>query len=313
MQLTVRCICDMNKVLLYPRVLFKEYVTAPGIYIAVVLFILLCLFGCLIPVGTREFSVLEILTNRSLYEQACGDLNCNSYVLTYGYDISPWFSVLAPIITGFPAFLIYKQNAEGVRPSILNRMNLRTYTGSLFCTAFLSGCFIALFGIILYGGLIRMTFPPITACPDEFVAMYGSTTWERFLPLLKKCVNCCIACGFFPVLTILLYQVIHDKFLAITLPMVLQYISFKGEIAYSTWYRSLWVESLENGTESSFPSGPLDLISLLFPSRFMDYHTVLGNSVKLPFACFFVVAGLVFIILYYIFKTVIRFSIGEKI
>ena len=295
----------MNNQLRYFGVLCKEYLSSPLCYMSVVLFVLLCAFGNSADVGGSNYSVLELITDRELYRQACTFMQCSSYILTLRYDAMPWFSVVVPVITAFPALMIYEQNSGGICTSILSRIKKQNYCGSLFITAFLSGFLIAMLGIVLYAVLMLFYFPSITAFDDEILlSFYGSTMLERFVPLLKKGINCCFVCGVFPVLTVSIYNIVHDRFLAMTFPMMLQYISLKCSILYASWLYS---------DPSRASDRLLNLFHLLFPSNCMSHYSFWENNLQLPFLCFFIIIGALLVVLYIIFERLIRLSVGGRI
>lgn len=295
----------MKKYIGYSRVLLREYCTYPPIYFAAVLFVLLCAFGPAAQVGSKEYSVLELLTSSELFANAVEDFRCSSYDLMMSFNSSPWFEVVMPVIAAFPALAVYEQNAGASRRQILVRISKRSYSGSLFFCAFVSGFLIALTGILLYTAVVQAVFPPLSAFPDDtelINAIYGSTEWERLLPFLKKVVNCCVICGIFPVLTMTVYQLIRDQFLAITLPMMIQYVSLKGSILYGSWLYS---------DESRYSNRLLSFIHFLFPSSCMRHYYYWENNLHLPFVCFFAMAAAILAVLYLLFDRLNRSSIGE--
>lgn len=300
----VRCTCVMNNPLRYSNVLLREYLSTPLFYAAIVLFWLLCAFGNSVEIDEKSFSVLELIYEQELYYKAKTDIQCSSYLLTFKYNSSPWFSVVVPVITAFPALQIYEQNSGNIRMTILIRMKTRQYSGNLFATSFLSGVFISSVGILLYALFIHLLFPPITAFSDDtLLTIYGSTAWERFVPFFKKCINCCLICGVFPVITMMLYHIIHDQFLSMTLPMMVQYISLKCSLLYATWLYS-------DGNRAT--DRLLNFWYLLFPSNCMYHCSFWENSLELPFACFFIVLGITIAVLYFLFEWMIRVSTGGQ-
>lgn len=286
----------MKKYLRYNRVLLYEYFTNPAIYSTVVLFALLCVLGCTVNYGENSHNLFEMIADHELYIKACKSFQYSSYALASQYDASPWFEVIVPVITAFPAIIVYENNMGRSGDHALVRISRSSYSGGLFTTAFLSGFLTAGFGILLHAALTWAFFPPLSAFPEHaeaIKAIYGSTALARLGNLLKKALNCCIVCGVFPIIAIILYRLFRDKFLALTLPMMIQYISFKFGIMFSTWIYSDTVRSSNRW---------LLLISGLLPSNCMRHYS-LWERLKMPYACFFILTGIVLILFYVLFDS----------
>lgn len=298
---------SIKKGIRYLNTLLTEYFTYPAIYLSFAAFLLLCMFGPIAKIKDNEYSVFELIMNKDIMANAVKMLECNSFAVMRAFDESPWFSVAAPVITAMPALAVYVQNAQNTRRQILVRMNKRVYSSGLFWSAFLTGFLIALIGILLYASVVFSAFPRISDFPDdaEFInAVYGSSSSVRFYALMKKVINCCIICGVFPILTLIAYQLLHDRFLAMTLPMMVQYVSLKASIMFGAWLYS---------DESLYSNGWLNFIQLLFPSNCMLHHYYWEGILHLPFAFFFIMTGIIIIVLYLLFDRLNRCSIGEGV
>lgn len=287
----------------YFKVLLKEYFTSPAIYAAAGLFALLCIFGRSLPLGDTFYSVMEVLSDAKLYNKACEEFLNSSYFLAKGFR-GDWFEVAAPVITAFPALAVFAQNYDSVKRSVLIRMNRNTYCGGLFASAYFSGVIISLVGILIYILFIVLNFPPLSAFPNDMElisSVYGETAFQRLIPLLKTVLVTCLVSGIFPTITIVLYQLVRDNFLSITIPMMIMYVSMKGSIAYGKW---LWLD--DNSTKWIFK-----FIYILFPSNCMQQDDFWDNSLGLSFVFFFIMTGIWLAVLYIIFAKVTKHSVGE--
>lgn len=297
----------MKKEINYIKVLLTEYFTHPAIYLSFVLFALLCMFGPAITIDDKQYSVLEMLIDQKNMALTANNYQCNSYAVMLNFKSSPWFEVAAPVITSLPALAVFTQNAGDARRHILNRTSKRAYSGGLFWCAYFSGFVIALIGVLLYGAVVFSTFPTASQYPNDselIIALFGATESERFLNLFKKCVNCCVVSGCFPLLTLVVYGLIHDRFLSLTIPMTVQYVSLKLSIFYSAWLYS---------AESFYTNNGLNFIYLLFPSSCMQHCYYWENILNLPFWCFSIMSGIIVFALYLIFDKLNRRSIGEGV
>lgn len=294
----------MKKDIKYIGVLLTEYFTYPAIYLSAVLFLLLCALGPVANINDSSYSVLELITNREYMSLAAEEFECCSYNIMLNFSSSPWFSLGASVIAAIPALAVFIQNSENTRRQILIRMNKRAYSTGLFWSAFLTGVLIALVGILLYAVIAYAAFPPISSFGEnaEFItAVYGSAS-ARLLRLIKKIINCCIICGIFPLVTLIVYQLLHDRFLAMTIPMMIQYVSLKASIMFGTWRYS---------DPSLFSNDRLNFLDILFPSSCMIHYYYWEQTLRLPFACFFIMSGVIIIALYLVFDRLNRRSIGE--
>ena len=294
----------MNRSLNYINILWKEIFCSFAFYGAIIIFIFLCAFGDAAEIDGIRYSVFEIFLDSDLYAKAANCVQCNSYFLILNYDTSPWFVVAISVITAFPGILIYEQNSGKFQMPVLIRMNNRKYILSLFFVIFFSGVLIAVIGIVIYSVIIKLTFPAFDNFNDEVLfEIYGKTVWSRVAALVKKSVNCCLVCGIFPVLSVICYCIFHDRFLSFTLPMMVQYISLKCSILYSSWLYAT-AERSENIL--------LKFIYLLFPSNYTRCFSYLENNLHTSFVYFFILFSILALILYFIFDKLVRYSIGDN-
>lgn len=294
----------MKKIAKYIGVLLAEYFTYTAIYLSFALFLLLCALGPVANINDSDYSVLELITNREYMSLAAERWECNSYNVMLNFNSSPWFSLGASVITAISSLAVFIQNSENTRRQILVRTNKRAYSAGLFLSAFLTGFLIALVGILLYAAVVSAAFPSISSFTEnaEFIDLVYGNSSARIITLIKKIVNCCIVCGIFPPVTLIIYQLLHDHFLAMTIPMMIQYVSLKANIMYGTWRYS---------DPSLFENGGLNFLDLLFPSSCMMHYYYWEQTLRLPFACFFIMSGVIIIALYLIFDRLNRRSIGE--
>lgn len=296
----------MKKIARYLGTLLTEYFTYPAIYLSAVLFLLLCALGPVANINDSSYSVLELITNREYMSLAAESWECNSYNIMQNFNSSPWFSLGASVIAATPALAVFIQNSENTRREVLVRMNKRAYSSGLFLSAFLTGVIVSLVGIMLYAIIAYSAFPSISSFREdaEFINLIYGDSSARLLMLIKKIVNCCIVCGIFPPVTLIIYQLLHDRFLAMTIPMMIQYVSLKAHIMYGTWRYS---------DPSLFENDWLNFLDILFPSSCMMHYYYWEQTLRLPFACFFIMSGVIIIALYLVFDRFNRRSIGEGV
>ena len=214
-------------------------------------------------------------------------MNLPSFLIQ-GFDASPWFAVTLPVLSAMPTLRTWQQVTGIFRRSVLCRIGRKSYRCGLFAWLYFSGCLTVLFGLLLYFLLLNRYFP-----------LNGLQSTE-ITSILCKCVNTVLAGGVFPVIAALLSMLLHDPFLAVTLPMMLQYLSMKCCILYDEWLFDLSAQRWE----SKF----LLLLHILFPS-----NCCMWNSAGLPFVMFFVVLLLSLAVLYAGFRRAVDRKVQDQL
>lgn len=294
---------NFKKFLCYCKVLCLEYLTYPGTYCAAIVLFAICL---IVPTVTLEggyYSIPVLIFDSDLYEQALNTPTCCAQLVAQRFIEAPLFRILFSTIVSFPALRIFRGNADIVQKPVVIRTNKRPYRAGLFVTTFLSGFIITLIGVMLYVVTAFSLFTPVSAFDDmDFIEAYSN--FVSITNLIKKIANVCTISGIFSIFTVIISAVVHDKFLALTLPVMLQYISMKIWIVYSSWLYS----DMERSTNRF-----LLFIEMMMPFSLTNHYSSWEHLLKLPFACFFVFAAVVIAGLYVIFGKLMERSIGDKI
>lgn len=295
---------NFKKFFRYCGILCSEYLTYPGTFCAAAAFFAVCLIVGTINTDNGGYcSILTVISDSDLYAQVLKiPTNCAERVAQKFID-NPLFCILFPTIVSFPAIRIFRANTEAVQKPVVVRANKRPYCAGLFASTFLSGFVIALMGIMLYVSAAHILFPPVSTVEDlDFIEAYSSVL--SIANLIKKAANVCTVAGIYSVFTIIIYAAVHDKFLSLTLPLMIQYISSKvGRV-----YRS-WLSSDMERSQNPF----LIFINMINPINLTNHYSSWEYMLKLPFACFFVFAAVILAGLYVIYRKLMERSIGDKI
>lgn len=294
---------NFKKFLHYCKVLCLEYLTYPGTYCAAIMLFAICLIVPTTSMDNGHYSIAALVFDKDLYQEALNNPLCCAQLMAQRFIEAPMFKILFSTIVSFPALRIFKGNADIVQKPVVIRTNKRPYCMGLFATTFLSGFIITLVGILIYVATAHALFTPVSAFDDmDFIEAYSNPLSVTLL--IKKTVNVCTVSGIFSIFTVIISAVVHDKFLALTLPVMIQYISMKIWIVYSGWLYS----DMERSTNRF-----LNFIEMMIPFSLTNHYSRWEYGLKLPFACFFVFAAVVIVGLYFIFRKIMERSIGDKI
>lgn len=282
--------------------LCKEYLSDPCFYAAVILIFAVSFIGPSVVLSDKSYSIPAVLSDPVLYKTALEEIDCCSLIVALEFDSHTLFTILLPVIVSFPAIKIYILHKDVFQKQLLIRLNKRSYKAGIFLTAFLGGFIIAFIGVMLYVVVAFASFPPMSKFENtEFIEIYGGASVQA-ANLLKKLVNVCTVAGMFPIVTMIVYIAAHDKFFSLSFPMILQYISMKIYIVYSSWIYS---------DPERYENRILMFIGMLLPYEFTSHHSAWEYRLKLPFACFFAFAAVIIVILYIVFIRLTERTLGE--
>lgn len=273
--------------------LCKRYAMSLSFYAAIILMMLLCLFGMSARVEDEYHSVIELLLNSELMDAAKSDFACNSFYVINRFSGSPWYSVALPVITAFPALNIYISFSKPNCAFSLVRTSKTTYSVANVITAFLSGAFICIIGVILYSAFVYMILPDITSFGVDYLNEIGlGSVQERIFMLLPGLLASAVVGGLSAVIVIILYLFLHDKFLSLSIPMMVMYVSLKLDILYS-----MWIASNPSYQEDKL----LNAVYILFPSGAANIHGTL-QMLNFPYYLYFIFIGIVLFAFVCLFK-----------
>lgn len=257
----------------------QQYYSTPYIYAAAIMFFFLCLFGLSANVDGEFCSVFELLINPTLMAKAQQNIECNAYMLLLNYSASPWFAVVLPIISAFPALMIYLNYIEPLKLFILSRTNINQYCASTTAAAFLSGAMVSVMGAALYAVLLYKVFPSFSLYESSFfLNAYGESPIDRFSLFCKQLSSNILICGVLAVVAIVLYCVTEDRFLSLTLPVMAMYLSMKLSMLFSQWL----FEDLER-----YNNKLLKGLYILFPSNMSNAYYIF-DELNIPYYLWFV-------------------------
>lgn len=285
------------------RYLYKlclGYLLSPSLYVAIILFFLLCLFGATANINSESYSVFDLLMNHSLLNEAKTDFSCNSYYLLRNFSGSVWFIVALPVISGFPALIVYSNYCEPSRIMILSRTSKKSYSTAVILSSFFSGAVIAISGVLLYSITVYSVFPEITSFNVDFLQSVNLDNWAgRIADFFPRASNCVIVSGLLSVITVIIFCFIRDKFMSLSLPMMLMYVSMKLSMLYSSWIAE---------DSSRYNDKALEAVYIVFLSSAVDIHYYMQSCFNIPYILYFLFTAVILLMFIHIFK-----GIGTKV
>jgi len=264
---------DLRKNILSPKFLFSS-----------VLFTLLCLLADAPSVTAREpFSVLdEIVKNRKAVWISKGDA-FSAVNVFLGFDNSLWYIVVLPVIAAFP--IVYNFSDEWFSDSYimsLSRCGYKKYILSKLAAAFFTGVAAVLLGILMFGIVVFNVFPSAEEAG-------GGSIDYKFI--VSKVVNNAVVCGFYALLSVFFCLLLRDKFLTLSIFLVINYFSMKLDTRY---YNSTDMSIEKNRVKRIFfPDCQTQLYDLIPNNMHISFYWYLPAISALSFLicglCFFMV------------------------
>ncbi len=254
------------------------------------LFLLACLVGPAVelPGSEKTYSLLNMFMDASLYRAGVSEQINSGYRIAYMFDSSKWFVILLPVLASIPVLNSYDRINRSIKIFMLSRMNRKAYCRNMLAAAFVTGAAVVIIGVFLYSIVVNIVFANIkTDDPlvESYLLGFGKDSWQRFIYLVKKISNHALAGGLYASTTLLIYHLVRDKFLTLTLPMVLMYISDK---LYMLYEKTLFEDITDIKPNKLFA---------LFPSNITMCHYMFESEYGISYFWFFVFATCLLIVL----------------
>lgn len=278
--------------------LFGSYLIHGAFFLSVFLFVFTALGAPVIKYAGRDYTILSMITDRGLYEKCRMDPINNSFLAGYAFDASKWYATLLPVITAIPALFVYDKIDASLKTYVLSRISRRKYCLLQLMTAFLTGFSVVALGVALYYGIVSFLLPAYDMNSDILNAMasyYGYSGSARFTTLAIKVSNSAVAGGLMAAFSLVLYHLVHDKFLVITIPMMIMYISDKLYYLYDK-QRFANAENYDDIAPA--------VASALFPSNISRMFSMMGSEYGISYAWFLPVACILFLLIYMLYRLV---------
>jgi hypothetical protein len=248
-----------------------------------------------LPSGT-ETSVFTLFFPSLLAQQTIGTLDAlqsAEYVLLNLAD-QQWFPVILPVIAGLPAvYAFYDEWFGGYYYLSISRQSRKSYWVAKGISAGLSGGLAVLGGICLYGLLLTLRLPSIRAVSDsgQYLELYGG--YGAMCGMIRSMIwNTVAVSMLFSLVSLILVVLLREKFLPLTIPMMLQYLFNRLTDLYNGIQ---WQKYLLDGDLGRFTKDTA--LCNWFPSNQLTMYSVFPKQTGLPLVCYYLILLLVYLLL----------------
>jgi hypothetical protein len=248
-----------------------------------------------LPSGT-ETSVFALLLSSLVTKQTIGTLGAlqsAEYVLLNLAD-QQWFVVILPVIAGLPVvYAFYDEWFGGYYYLSISRQSRKSYWGAKVVSAGLSGGLAILGGICLYGLLLTLGLPSIQAVSDsgQYLELYGG--YGAMCGMIRSMIWNIVAISMlFPLVSLILVVLLREKFLPLTIPMMLQYLFNRLTDLYNgiQWQKYLLDGDIQQFTKNT-------ALCNWFPSNQLTMYSVFSKQTGLPLVCYYLILLAVYLLM----------------
>ena len=188
---------------------------------------------------------------------------------------------------------------------ILFRYGRKKYTLVKSFSCALTGGAAVLIGCILYAVCIYIYCPHISSYTEaqisQFYLSHSLYTGSVFLEWCSMLLNLVMVTAIFAQVDLIFVVIFRKKFLSLTFPMILQYLS---ERLTDLWNGQLWKIYLENGNLDFF--NRYSSFVMFLPSNQLSMYSTFPYHTNLSVAVYYMILLLVFFVLVFIFHMLLE-------
>lgn len=217
----------------------RKSITDKSFYACVLMVFALC-FTATISHNAQTGDPENILFAVFHYDNATllSDVSFNAFAV-FQKGGEGWLAMFIPIIAAF-SFMssFYEERQSKFIRYCISRTKKLTYHAGNFISALLSGGAIAVIGYILFGIVIRMTFPPMSEYTKETIDLFNSEVLANYGSIIFHIYSTqgiwilyaisCVEMFLFGAMAVLpafvLSAVIRNKYLILCIPFFLYYV-----------------------------------------------------------------------------------------
>lgn len=253
--------------------MLKRVVVSKEFFISVIAFVVVCFMYKIYILQTNEtVSLLKLCTKYKHSELVIMGEDLCAYRIIDGVRYFEWFAVVFPVITAFPfAYSFANEWKSSVYMMSVTRCGEKRYVLKNIFGAMVSGFLVAVLGMLVVSALVYLMFPGISAFEyHEMIDMsYGDTAYKLIGFYLKMVFNLGLQGAMCALCATLLVVICDDMFYALTIPMMIEYLSMKLTNYYLLWIRN---NNIELNSKTNIPM-------ILNPNEqfFMDVRSEIYN------------------------------------
>ncbi|MCH5267863.1 MAG: hypothetical protein J1E62_05900 [Lachnospiraceae bacterium] len=254
------------------KVIIEDFITAVcsmKFWIAVAVIAVICFCAKI----NDPFGISSTAVYRLLLEQSKEDLlklgeEYSSYYVAVLFRGNFWFAVIVPMVAAIPYINQFSDEwLTGYYFMRMHRAGRRTfYAMEKVFSAALIGFVTVCVGVLLYTAIVMFAFPSYDSyhleAGEGLIAMaFGKTPWRRFIYFIRALLHVGILGSIASVISLILVPLLQDCFLALTVPMMICYLSTHVENYYSMFLLQRYELN---------PPNAVNMLTLLIPSTYVD-------------------------------------------
>ncbi|MEE3393455.1 MAG: hypothetical protein VZR23_07215 [Lachnospiraceae bacterium] len=201
-----------------------------------------------------------------------GELCSAEFILT-AFRENYWLLVLFPFLSSFCALNKFSDNWIGSEYYFnVARSGKKRFAIIEMISAFLMGFLTLEFSLAIYGGIVLLSFPKITEFEGYEMGLVafvqGASSYDRVGYILKIFIQTGFLAGIASLFSVLLMILLNDRFFAITVPVIISYLSTKVSNFLALYLRD----------NVSDPSDAMNNLILLIPTDYLNLDGILINE-----------------------------------
>ena len=265
--------------------------------------VIICLLSEVYITGTAgNLSVWKAMV--SIPREQLTDVSYCAEIIFSKLNIQRWFVVLLPVLAGFPSIhIFFEEWFGGGYFFVIIREGRYRYASVKAVSAAICGGVSVFFGVVTYVLILYWHFPSLSQLPDEMsyiVDIYGGPL-GIFTAVGSEIGNIAAVAAMFPILSLILMVLLRQKFLALTIPMMVQYLSDRFT---DLWYGTLWKIAQSTGDMSIFEKG--GVWTMLFPSNQLGMSSTFTSKTGLPMFVYYIILFTLFLLFLRLFYALLE-------
>lgn len=240
---------------------------------------LLC--GCnTIDVGRDTPTIwFALLTCSEEVLLAAGE-QASSYAVLVAIRGLEWFVVLFPVLVSIPGVYEFADSwLSGNYYLTVSRTGRAKYAFRKLLIAGLTGAAVVVLGVLLYTAIVYLKFPALTEFHEDaessiLMLFYGETVWERTQVILHMLWNLAMHGALAAMVSLVLVAVLRDKFLALSIPMMIEYLSTKLSGIYNMYLLEVYGWEQTPPLKAYLPQLFIPSDQLIMETRFEQVYGV---------------------------------------
>lgn len=272
-----------------------------GRYVAAILLMTgLCAFSKFhADISNQDITVLQAFLQYSREELTSLGEFAGAYRVAQAFRSSDWFIVFLPLLASLPRITDFAEQWLGGNYYLaISRGTRKRYALTVMRDAALSGFLCVSAGIILYYLFVYLKFPhdSMYMASAEGVAL-GMTSADRLWALAFPVLHTGLLAAVASMICTVLVVLIKDRFLAVSLPVLLEYISWKLSESHSF----ALMFQYENGAPVRE-----HIVELFLPAAHLYYDYLFKNHFRIGYWFYLVLMGGFGLTLFLFFACLVR-------